>query len=194
MHGGASLTAIREPEERVEGLPAGALTVIAVAAWLLVIVAVWSVRLDDPVVRWAALFVHLVSLAVGFGAVVVVDVCGALWVIGRRTAGDVVAMITTTHQLITAGIIGLLLSGAVLAPDLASPIARLKLGLVLAIMLNGVNAHCFTRRLRTVPAHVRGDDIPWEFVPRALGIGVVSQLGWWGAILIGFITTTSRLG
>jgi hypothetical protein len=165
-----------------------------VAVWLAMVGGVAAVHLEAPSIYRAALFVHLVSLAVGFGAVVVVDVCGLLWVLGRRTAAQLLAMATMTHGLISFGVVGLLVSGMVLHPDLDSPLARLKLGFVLAIMLNGVSAHRFLGGLRTIPGQVAGDHIPWRFVPYAFFTAAVSQFAWWGAILIGFVTTTSRAG
>jgi len=165
---------------------------VTVTVWLAMVGGVAAVHLEAPSIHRAALFLHLVSLAVGFGAVVVVDVCGLLWVLGRRTAAQLLATATMTHGLITVGVVGLLVSGIVLHPDLDSPLARVKLVFVLAIMLNGVSAHRFLGGLRTVPGQVAGDHIPWRFVPYAFFTAAVSQFAWWGAILIGFVTTTAR--
>jgi hypothetical protein len=169
--------------------------VVAIAVvWLVMVAAVSLVQLDAPPVRRVALFVHLVALAVGFGGVIIIDVCGLLWVLGRRTARDMLALAATIHPLISVGLVGLMTSGVVLHPDLASPLARLKLGLVLVIMVNGVYAHDFARRLQTVPQHVAGDNIPWGYVRRGFVTAAVSQVAWWGVTAIGFVTTIVRHG
>lgn len=177
--------------------PAGVLDLVVqgaavVAVWALVVTTVAEVDFANPSLRHPALFAHLVSLIVGFGAVVVIDVYGLLWVLGRRTAGEFVAMARATHILISAGLVGLVASGIVLDPNLRNPLAWIKLTLVLVVMVNGLNAHHLSHRLQAVAGHVRGADIPWDFVPRAFATAAVSQLAWWGALLIGFLTTTSR--
>jgi hypothetical protein len=165
--------------------------VVAVSGWAVAIGAVATVHLDSRPVHEAALFAHLVFLVMGFGGVIAVDVHGLLWVLGRRTTGELVAMSTATHGLIAAGVAGLLASGAVLHPDLASSAARLKLTLVLIIVLNGVNARRFATELRAIPHQVGGDAIPWEYLPRAFTIAALSQAAWWGALVIGFLTSAS---
>jgi hypothetical protein len=184
--------AARATETRNEGGWPVAEVLIAIAAWALTLGAVATVHLESRGVQQAALFAHLVSLAAGFGGVIAVDVHGLLWLLGRRTSGDLAAMLTATHGLIAAGVAGLLVSGALLHPDLTSPVARLKLALVLVIVLNGVSARRFAARLRTLPPDVGGDAIPWEYLPRALATAAVSQAAWWGALVIGFLTTASR--
>jgi hypothetical protein len=164
-----------------------------IGLWLLVVASAAAISIDHPALHFVALFVHLVSLAVGFGAVVVVDVYGLLWCLGRRASGDVLALATMANALIVVGVIGLLVSGTVLNPDLSSPLIRLKLALVLVILVNGVNAHRFTHRLRALPASVAGDAIPWQYVRRAAVVVSISQVAWWGAMAIGFLRTASRL-
>jgi hypothetical protein len=142
-----------------------------------------------------ALFVHVVSMAVGFGAVVMTDVYGILWLLGYRTMQDIVSLAVAAHGVISLGVGGLLASGIALRPDLSSPLARLKLGLVLALMLNGVAAQRMLHGFRhTLPSEVRGANVPWAAFQRMLATAVVSQSTWWGAIAIGFLTNADRHG
>jgi hypothetical protein len=90
---------------------------------------------------------------------------------------------------------GLLASRIALRPDLTSPLARLKLGLVLVIMLNGVGTQRTLRGLRhTLPSEVSGASISWVAFRRTLATAAVSQSTWWGAIAIGFLTNANRHG
>ncbi len=165
-----------------------------VAVWAGTVVVLTAITIEHPVLHNVAHLGHLVSLAVGFGGVVVVDTYGLLWLAGRRSAAEVGRLAMTGHWLVLGGLTGLLVTGAMLHPDLSRLLPRIKMLLVLVVMLNGLNAHRLGRRLPGLPPHVRGGDIPWWFVPRGLVSALVSQVGWWGAIAIGFATSAARAG
>jgi hypothetical protein len=126
-----------------------------------------------------ALFVHLASLVVGFGAVLTVDWVALLWVLRRRTLTEVLVTAGTVHVPIWAGYAGLVLSGVLLEPALASSITQLKLVLVLLIGWNGLVA--------TWLHHVLQGDVRRCLILVSALSATVSQLGWWGAMVIGFL-------
>jgi hypothetical protein len=164
-------------------------------AWAVVVVAAAIFPLDDPQVARVALFIHLVSMAVGFGAVIVIDVYGLLWLFGHRTLAELVDLDTAAHTVIAVGVAGLLASGIALQPDLSTPLAWFKMWLVLVLMLNGLAAQRMLVRLRkTLPPTTRGGSIPWAAFQRGLSAALISQASWWGAIAIGFITNAVRHG
>jgi len=166
---------------------------IVTGAWALAVVTAAVFPLDDPRVAGVALFIHLVSMAVGFGAVIVIDIYGLLWLAGRRTLVELVDLDTAAHTVIAVGVGGLLASGIALQPDLTTPLARFKMLLVLVLMLNGLAAQRFLVGLRTtLPPGTRGASIPWAAFQRGLAAALVSQASWWGAIAIGFITNAAR--
>ncbi|MEU9111563.1 hypothetical protein AB0D04_07170 [Streptomyces sp. NPDC048483] len=137
----------------------------------------------DPPLQMAARFLHLVALVLGLGSVLAVDWFALLWMLGRRPLPDVLRTACTLQIPIWLGLAGLVVTGLFLRPDLSSPLTLVKLGLVLAITLNGLYARWLGQRLDRC-----GD----TSVPRPLRIqsgvaAVVSQLGWWGASLIGFL-------
>jgi hypothetical protein len=76
------------------------------------------------------------------------------------------------------------LSGVLLEPDLASRFVQIKLAAVLAIGLNGVVATGLHRAMVRKPS-VR-------LVTLGMGCAVVSQLCWWTATLVGFISAHLR--
>ena len=166
---------------------------VVAGAWALVVVLAAIFPLDDSRVARVALFIHLVSMAIGFGAVIVIDIYGLLWLAGRRTLVELVDLDTAAHTVIALGVGGLLASGIALQPDLATPLARFKMLLVLVLMLNGLAAQRFLVGLRkTLPPATRGASIPWAAFQRGLAAALVSQASWWGAIAIGFITNAAR--
>ncbi|MGH8868927.1 MAG: hypothetical protein ACRDYU_13135 [Actinomycetes bacterium] len=151
--------------------------------------AVWvAAHLEaDPALHTAALFAHLASLVVGLGAVMVVDLVGLLWLLGRRSILDVARVVDLGHLAIWVGLAGLVLSGVLLHPDLSSPLVWLKLFLVLAVGLNGLHAHAIRQLLHRLAAPTP----PRGLVARVLVAGLLSQAGWWGATLVGFLNAQS---
>ena len=125
-----------------------------------------------------ALFAHLASLVIGFGAVLSVDWVALLWSSGRRDLADVLRTADNVQVPIWAGYAGLVPSGIALEPDLSSPLTLVKLGLVLLIGWNGLVVTWLQPHLRA------GSE-------RALTLSgmsaLVSQLGWWGAMAIGYL-------
>ena len=168
---------------------------VVAATWAVVVIAAAVFPLDHPPVARVALFIHLVSMAIGFGAVIVIDVYGILWLLGQRTLAELVDLDTAAHTVIAIGVGGLLASGIALQPDLSTALAWFKMLLVLALMLNGLAAQRMLVRLRkTLPPTTRGASIPWAAFQRGLTAAMVSQASWWGAIAIGFITNANRHG
>jgi hypothetical protein len=151
------------------------------------------------------LFVHLMSLVVGFGAVIVLDVYGAstlLGLRGRRAASaprhsartkrrgpvEVARFATSVNPMIWTGLAGLVVSGAALSPNVDSAVTWLKLLAVLAVAVNGINAHHLCSKLTPLPTTLTIRDLPTRLKVRLLGTGAVSQAAWWTAILVGYWT------
>ncbi len=89
----------------------------------LVVVCLWGAAIaaaavvKEPwAVRRAALFLHLASLVVGFGAVLVADFQGVLWLLGRRRLADMLLVTEALHSVIWGGLVGLVVSGVLLRP------------------------------------------------------------------------------
>lgn len=138
-----------------------------------------------------ALFAHLISLVVGFGAVLVVDFCGLLWVLNRKSTRDVLTLTAVAQPLIWLGFLGLIISGLFLHPNLASPWTRLKLGAVVVTGLNGVYLHYLRAQTKAL-GNVAFADTPIKYKLMSFAGISLSQLGWWTAIIIGFLTATKK--
>ena len=130
-----------------------------------------------------ALFIHLISLVVGFGSVLAVDWYGLLSLSRRVTIGDVVLTAERMTPLIWIGLAGLTASGVLLKPDLGSWLVVIKLCCVLGVGIVGVLALATSRLMeRQMPTPTR------SLIRRGMVLAGVSQSFWWTAVLIGFIT------
>ncbi|MDF3305572.1 hypothetical protein P3H15_11115 [Rhodococcus sp. T2V] len=136
----------------------------------------------DPVLHTAALFVHLASLVLGFGGVLIADYLVLLWISGRSTLAEAIRGAERLHLPIWAGLAGLVASGALLEPDLASTLTRTKLVLVLLLTVNGLQALILGRRI----AHSDATHLPARLTLWGAATALISQLCWWGAVWIGF--------
>lgn len=162
-------------------------------AWAAAVIVAAVLPNDGAEVSQVALFIHLMSMAIGFGAVIMIDAFGLLWLFGRRTLAELVDLDTVAHTVIAVAVGGLLASGVALQPDLATPLARFKMLLVLGLMLNGLAAQRMLQRFRrNLPPATRGDSIPWRAFQRGVAAAMISQATWWGAIAIGFLTNAGR--
>ena len=159
----------------------------ALACIVLWALCVWTsthVR-ADPELHTVALFGHLTSLVIGFGAVLAIDYMGLLWLLGKRSMREVLAFTDCLHLPVWAGTAGLLLTGVFLNPDLSHPLTCVKLTAVLVISLNGVCAGALQRRL----ARLRDDRPSARLLLRGAAAAGVSQIGWWAAMVIGFLNS-----
>ena len=157
--------------------------------WAVVVVSSAVMPVGDLGLRGAALFVHLISVPVGFGAAVMMNIYMVLWRLGHQSLRDVLGLISVAHRLLAGGLAGLIATGIALDPDLQDPLMRVKLGLLLALMLNAARTQHSIGHLTALAA---GDTVPRSVTRHVVGSAAISQIAWWGTIVIGFVTTTSR--
>ncbi|WP_329050336.1 hypothetical protein OG738_00680 [Amycolatopsis sp. NBC_01488] len=157
------------------------------ASIMLLAGAIWLSTRVRPNPAWhdIALFAHLASLVVGLGAVLVADYFFALWAFGRLSFAEAVHSASRLHLLVWTGLTGLVASGALLAPDLGSAATVVKLCLVGVLAVNGVHATVLGKRMALVD-----DPVPVRLLVRGGLTTAVSQLCWWGAVVIGFLNAT----
>lgn len=147
--------------------------------------AVWMAEHVHPdhTLHQVAVFAHLASLVIGFGAVLAVDWVALLWLAQRRTLSAVLLAAGNAHVPAWLGYAGLMVSGMLLEPDLSNPLTKAKIALVVVIGWNGVAAALFHRRLSRMTTQV--------MPPRQLLVcacsAAISQAGWWGAMFLGFL-------
>jgi len=157
------------------------------------VVAVWAsaialASIVHPIgwVHDGALFGHLMALAVGFGAVVVLDFYGTACLTGKRSPVTVARLAVAVDPLIWGGFFVLVISGSLLAPHLSDPFTRIKLAAVLIAGLNGVNADGLRDAIRALPSDASLRQLPRRLLVRLAVTAMVSQAAWWSAILVGF--------
>ncbi|GAA1798904.1 hypothetical protein [Agromyces neolithicus] len=168
-----------------------AVAYVAIAAGWAAAIFLSTLLAPPPWLHSLALFVHLASLIVGFGAVLVVDWYALLWVTEWRTVRDLRQVDVTLKPPIWIGIVGLLASGALLQPDLEAPLTLVKLAAVLVLSLNGVAITRWTAHLARFPRKTRFSSVPRAARVRFVSSAVLSQIAWWTAVVVGMLNSTS---
>lgn len=131
------------------------------------------------------LFVHVLSVILGFGAVIVVDVFGVLWMRKKVSLLQVILVTEVTQKLIWIGWLGAVISGYILLQEFTRipNLVWFKIFLVALLGVNGVFLHF----IKVALEKIKDDQISNKLKFR-IGFGsLVSQIGWWGAIIIGFL-------
>ena len=139
----------------------------------------------DSTAYFVLLFVHLASLVLALGAVLVIDVFGLLWLFRRKGLEEIFRVAEVTQVLIWAGWCLLVATGVPLLvmKGLVDDLVKLKLFLVALAGLNGL----FLDRIKAEGRRVPDMSRPPARLLFRIGLGTaVSQLSWWGAMLIGF--------
>jgi hypothetical protein len=148
------------------------------------------VPVDYPL-RPVALALHVISLVIAFGAVLVIDWHGLLWLFGRRGLTESTRLAAAAGPLIWGGLFGLIASGALLHPNISSPLTVVKMLLVLMVAWNGAAMSTLRRRMAQLPPYIKPTDLPVRDWAMLMAATVISQIGWWGAIIIGFINSST---
>lgn len=135
---------------------------------------------------YIALFFHLIGLITGFGAVLVIDTFGLLMLLGKQNLSMVKKVARITQALIWIGWTTMVISGINLIwlKGYVDNLTKIKIFFVLMLGLNGIFLHLIKEHLQKI------EDIkivkPVYFFRIAL-TSAISQTGWWGALLIGFV-------
>ncbi|WP_377639457.1 hypothetical protein [Oryzobacter terrae] len=143
----------------------------------------------DPLLHDVALLGHLTALALGFGAVLLLDLTGARWMLGRVTLADTARLAALAHPAIWLGMAGLVLTGGLLHPDPTSVLTQGKLLAVVVACANGGYATSLGHEVATAAA--RAPHLPRGLLLRGLVASGVSQGAWWTAVVVGWLNARS---
>lgn len=132
------------------------------------------------------LFLHLSFLILGFGAVMVTDFFGIRWLLHQISTSRMVRVSGSTKKLIWVGWAGMVGSGIpmIILKGEVDALMIIKFFFVLLIGLNGVALHLIHKEFKR---YQDSDTIPALLMFRTGHSTFVSQIGWWGAFLIGFL-------
>ncbi len=141
--------------------------------------------MDTPIF-YIFLFIHVISFIVGFGAVISIDFAGMMWMLKKIPLKMVSSIAEVTQKLIWIGWFGLVISGSVLIwhKGFIDELTWIKLFFVAMLGINGINLHYIKKATDAL-----GDvnELPKTIMFRTGVASAISQLGWWGAISIGFV-------
>jgi hypothetical protein len=145
-----------------------------------------------PELHRIGLAVHILALVLSFGTILVVDWLGLLWLLGKVQMHESGKLEAAAKPLIWGGLALLLVSGALIDPDLTNPVTVIKLACVLVLMLNGLSIAPAMHQLLALPAHTRFGELGRRLRLRLMVALSISQACWWMAVLIGLVNSTLR--
>ncbi len=145
----------------------------------------YTAYFESPIF-FVALFIHIVSLITGFGAVIVVDTFGLLWLLKKIPLERVTKTAEITQRLIWIGWSGLVLSGTglILMKGFVDELTMIKLFFVALLGLNGIFLHTIKKSMEKL---ANPNEITPTIMFRTALASTISQMGWWGALIIGFV-------
>lgn len=139
----------------------------------------------NPSIFYIFIFLHLVFLIIGFGSVIVIDTFGLLWTLKKVPLKKVNEVASVTQRLIWIGWGGLVLSGLglIFMKGSVDNLMTIKLFFVAMLGVNGIFLHRIKKSLESLeePEH-----LPPLYFFRISLASTLSQIGWWGALIIGF--------
>jgi hypothetical protein len=163
-----------------------ALSAAATVAWLLSVTLSTAVHVGSYAHN-IAVVVHVMCMVMAFGAIILLDWHGFLWLVGRRKLTETIRLDGAATPLIWGGLAGMLATGMLLNPHLDNPMTDVKLAAVLGLSLNGILLIPLMRRLARLPDDALFKDLSTGQRTHLLVCLVISQASWWTAITIGFI-------
>jgi hypothetical protein len=122
----------------------------------------------------------------GFGSVLVTDLYGLLWTRNRVRFAHLVKVSGVTELFIWIGWTGMVITGIplIILKGEIDKLMIMKFFFVFLVGINGIPLHYLQKAAQRFKD---SDVVPSIFIFR-LGLSIfVSQLGWWGAVLIGFL-------
>lgn len=132
------------------------------------------------------LFAHLGFLILGFGSVLVTDLYGLLWLWDRVRFKQIVKVSSVTEKFIWVGWTGMVAVGIplIILKGEIDNLMIIKIAFVILVGLNGIPLYFIQKKLQ----QYKDDDVvKGVFMFRMILSTTISQIGWWGAIVIGFL-------
>lgn len=132
------------------------------------------------------LFFHLSFLILAFGSVLVTDLYGLLWMLDRVRFNQIVKVSSVTEKFIWTGWAGMVAVGIpmIIMKGEVDNLMIMKLLFVGLVGLNGYPLHLLQKKMKEFKEE---DVVPGIFIFRLTLSITLSQIGWWGALLIGFL-------
>lgn len=140
----------------------------------------------DSTPFYILLFVHIAGLVLGFGSVMVTDLYGTLWLAGRQPYRQVVDVSAVTEKFVWIGWSIMVAAGIPLLV-IKGEIDNLMWIKLFFVALIGVNGLALARVQQRAGDFGPDDELPSRFVVWSALSLLVSQIGWWGAMSIGFL-------
>ena len=140
----------------------------------------------DSTLFYLLLFAHMIGLIAAFGSVLLIDFYGLLWMLRKESLRGVFKVADIAQKVVWMGWGVLIATGIPLLAMKAfiDPATYIKIYLVLLVGLNGLYLDAIKRAGEKLP---ESGQTPFWLIYRMGLSTVISQVGWWGTIVIGFL-------
>lgn len=135
------------------------------------------------------ILIHLAGLSAAYGSVLVVDIIGLIWLFRQISRERMLAITAWAQPVIWSGLAAMLVSGAMLGPDLSRPLTKLKMGLVILLALNGLNLDALRKRTKSLTGQLFWDT-PQSYKVWSIFSIVLSQALWISIILTAAVNSS----
>lgn len=142
--------------------------------------------MEDTNTIW--LGVHILVLAIAYGSVVIVDVIGLFWLLGRIGRERMLALSKWAQPVIWSGLITMMISGALLGPDLTKPLTKVKMVLVILLALNGLNLDSLRKRTKQLSGQSFWDT-PNNYKAWSIFSIALSQALWISIVIVAVVNS-----
>lgn len=134
------------------------------------------------------IILHLAGLSAAYGTVLIVDTIGLLWLFGQVTRERMLAITAWAQPVIWCGLAAMLISGAMLGPDLSRPLTKVKMTLVILLALNGLNLDALRKRTKSLTGQSFWDS-PNSYKAWSIFSIMLSQALWLSIILVAVLNS-----
>ena len=134
------------------------------------------------------IILHLAGLSAAYGTVLIVDTIGLFWLIGQVTRERMLAITAWAQPVIWCGLATMLVSGAMLGPDLSRPLTKVKMTLVILLALNGLNLDALRKRTKSLTGQSFWES-PNSYKVWSIISTLLSQALWLSIVLVAVLNS-----
>lgn len=135
------------------------------------------------------IIIHLAALCVAYGSVIILDIIGLLWLARQVNRERMLTITAWAQPVIWAGLIAMMISGAMLGPDLSRPLTKVKMTLIILLAINGLNLDALRKRTKELSGQSFWD-APTSYKAWSVFSIMLSQALWISIVVVAALNSS----